>query len=272
MRNIRFILILSLILSLSLSLFGCKPSYSKDNLTEQLVLLCAKESKKEVQSYLIGNTLYTILEMKDALNSDLRLSEDTLDAIQNVMMCANRVSLSTDEDLKFFVVIIFDSTKNIEIIFSQYVEDVRRWMLGNISRNDFYSRSLTDIKVKPKGYSPKKEILNEITIPEFIGRQVVLQVKREMEENILIQVLINFEHMDWAFKEDENGPYFEYTVFRIEKNDKVADKGLGADESMGVVDLITQKHDEVSKKYQFTNYKGIVIKTDDGKQIFSSLQ
>jgi len=122
---------------------GCNPSYPKGSIEKQTQEKIKKEVGFDCKAFLLGKTFYIFTDFKDKINPSMKVSNEIFEAIQNIMLTATNVSLSTDADIKFFCVVIIDSSKGIKIVFKQYIEDVRKWFYGLISRDDFFSRSLT---------------------------------------------------------------------------------------------------------------------------------
>jgi hypothetical protein len=277
-------LFLSVFLFFSFSFNGCKATYPKEDLVGSIEKLCKKEVGKNVECIKTGKTLYTILYLDNMLDKEMKINDKTLDLIQNVMLSVNRVVLSTDAKIDFFVVIIADQASGMELIFTQYMDDLKRWMLGSISREDFFSRSLTEFSNHEKGFIFDASNLPEITLPIFISRQVSNLVKKELEKNVIMQILMNVRKVEGDFK---NG-YFEYLIDRIDRNNDVELIDLGTKnnnvkngntnvntkendkskkneipQAFDLVKLIKDYHAQVVQKYKFSSYKGFIIKTDN---------
>ncbi|MFC1546549.1 hypothetical protein ACFL4O_02400 [bacterium] len=254
-----------LIILLIIPLFsGCKASYSKEKLTESICKLCEKEIGSKIECALKGKTLYTLLYLTDLLNKDMKLSEKTVDIIQSVLLSVNRVTLSTDAEIDFFVVIIADKSSGVEIVFTQYIDDLRRWILSNISRSDFFSRSLTDITIKEKDRIIDLDIMPEISLPDFMTKLVVSLIKKDFEQNMILQILMNVAKIEASFKEG----YFNYNIHKLDPSSKLLLEKPD-DKYPDILSKIKETHDKVKNKYKFTEFKGFLIKLED-KILFDS--
>jgi hypothetical protein len=270
-------LFLLVFLCFGFSFIGCKATYPKEKLTDSVARLCKQEVGKNVECVQKGKTLYTILYLDNMVDKEMKIGDKTLDVIQNVLLSVNRVVLSTDAKIDFFVVIIADQASGMELVFTQYMDDLRRWMLSSISRDDFFSRSLTEFSNHEKGFIFDTEHLPEITLPVFLARQTSNLVKKDLEKNVIMQILMNVRKVDGDFK---NG-YFEYLVDKIDENNDVELVDLGmknnnnngkqngknkkndVPKSLDLIKLIKDSHNQVVQKYKFANYKGVIIKTDN---------
>ncbi|MFC1566456.1 hypothetical protein ACFL4A_01280 [bacterium] len=253
----------TLLLLFVFNITSCNPpSYPKEELVDRLKEMCFKETKINVDAYHINSTLYTYVKVENILDEKAQLSEKALETIQNVVLCANRVSLSTDAKIKFFVVSIFDPNKKFEVVFTQYIEDVRRWILSNISRSDFFSRSLTEFFSHQNEYYYDPAKLTGMSLSEFIVRLILKRSKSDLDQNMVVQVLMNIETVYGFYKVEDDVPFFEYYLTKIEKDKEVSKVTIG--NFTGVSQMLEEYTEEFCKKYRFKEYKGIVVKTSDG--------
>ena len=178
--------IITILCLLVLVFSGCKPTYPSQTLEKQTQEKIKKEVGYDCKAFLVGKTFYIFTDFKNKINESLTVSDSIFQAIQNIMLTATNVSLSTDADIKFFCVVIIDSSKGIQIVFKQYVEDVRKWFYGLISRDDFFSRSLTDISVGKKNYVFNKSDFKEIDMTDFILDQTIYRTKNNIKAELEI--------------------------------------------------------------------------------------
>lgn len=215
--------IIVIFVSLSFLFFvGCKPTYPSADLSRQAEQKIKKEVGYNCKAFLIGKTFYVFTDFKGKINPSMSVSTDVFDAIQNIMLIVTNISLSTDADIKFFSVVIIDSSKGIRIVFKQYVEDVRRWFYGLISRDDFFSRSLTDISMVNKNYVFNKNDFKEILMTDFILDQTVYRMKNniKLDMDILEKDAKKIEHRK-IDKGDKNALANQYKqIVKINKQMK----------------------------------------------------
>jgi hypothetical protein len=172
---------LILIFLVFLSFFGCKPTYSSATLEKQTEQKIKQEVGYKCKALLIGKTFYVFTDFRGKINPSLTVSNDIFESIQNIMLIVTNISLSTDADIKFFSVVIIDSSKGVKIVFKQYVEDVQKWFYGLVSRDDFFSRSLTDISMTKKNYVFNKNDFPEIKMTDFILEQTIYRMKNNIK-------------------------------------------------------------------------------------------
>ena len=163
---------------------GCKPTYPSATIEKQTEEKIKKEIGYDCKAFLVGKTFYVFTDFKGKINPSLTVSNDIFESIQNIMLTATNVSLSTDADIKFFCVVIVDSSKGVRIVFKQYVEDVQKWFYGLISRDDFFSRSLTDISMVQKNYVFNKSDFKEISMTDFILEQTIYRLKNNIKTEL----------------------------------------------------------------------------------------
>ena len=142
-----------LIFSLTVSLFisGCgKPTFPKEHVIELARKLCKDEYHMDVDSKILGRTLGTYFVLENIFDHQQGLSKDASDRIADILLGITRVSLSTDADIDFFTVVAADKTiPGVETIFVRHITDVKKFLIGVISRDDFFQRLLIDVRYNP---------------------------------------------------------------------------------------------------------------------------
>jgi len=215
------------LLALASSMFfssGCgKITYPKEKLEESVVDLCKKEYDIDIDVHLAGETLVTYLPLTNLFNLKLGLSENAQDKVQDVLLSASRVVLSTDAEIEFYCVIAQDvRLPEIQLVIIKYVDDVKRAFYRDISRSEYFKRSLIDINENPQakkekaiidvfdkmklekdaqekvlddffrsppsslkgfGYWNGEFYVRDITLPEFLAEQAASRVRLRFREN-----------------------------------------------------------------------------------------
>ncbi|MDR1952576.1 MAG: hypothetical protein LBQ37_03580 [Elusimicrobiota bacterium] len=170
-----------LILSISfLFLFSaCNvPTYPKESMDQSLKELIKKESGIDSTVTIIGNTIYLDIETEGFLSSD---DKDLQDAQHNFSVAVSnilRVVLSSDSNIKYMVVNAFTPQKNILYRYIQNIDDYKSYYYERISRDDYFSRNILELKA---GKDIVKKIIDdkhEITNDEFAGRLIVADIER----------------------------------------------------------------------------------------------
>jgi len=171
---------------LVLSLSGCGPTYPKDRVPEAIRDLCKTEYGVEVEVKVIGRTIGIYVPVPELVDANLAFTKPALEKIDDVVMSASRVALSTDGDFNFFVVIAKDpDMPGMELVLTRCVEDVKRAMVMDISRGEYLERMVTEFNFIPQssdtGDPGGEFILKDIDRDEFLARQAEQRLRRESQ-------------------------------------------------------------------------------------------
>ncbi|MFA5143382.1 MAG: hypothetical protein WC522_04345 [Candidatus Omnitrophota bacterium] len=201
---------------------GCAPTYPKEKVAESIVRLCKKEYKLDVKVATIGKTVAIYAPLADLWDPMFALTKHAGEELNDIILSISRVSLSTDADYKFYVVIAHDTRlPEIQIIIVKAVEDVKRFMLSDISRGEFSKRMLIDKRISPQakkehaikevfekmgldrkwqdavmndffrsqpaslgdiGYWNGRFYVKDVSLPEFLAEQIAARIKMEFFE------------------------------------------------------------------------------------------
>jgi len=152
MRMGRFsLLLVSCTLGLVLFTTGCGPTYPKEKFKESIIRLCKKEYKIDVKVKAVGKTVAIYLPLTNLLDFTFALTPEAGEKINQVILNVTRVILSTDAKYDFYCVMAHDvRIPEIQIVIIKSVEDVRRFLLGDISRGEYGKRMLIDMRIAPQ--------------------------------------------------------------------------------------------------------------------------
>ena len=218
----QFILLASL-LAILLCAPGCEnATYPREKLAEAVKEMCREEYKIEVDVAIENNTLAIYLPVVNLFDLTLNLSENAQKEIQNVLFGATRAALSTDANIQFYCLIAQDvRMPEIQLVVIKYVDDIKRAYLSDISRGDYFKRTLIDINENPQakkeqsiaqvfekiklnkemqdkvmedffrappsslegiGYWQNEFYIKNITLEEFLAQQIATRVKGRFRE------------------------------------------------------------------------------------------
>jgi len=210
---------------------GCAPTYPEAKLANAVVKVCREEYGAEIEAKLAGKTLaiyIPIPSLFEGLTSkDTDASEKTKKIIDNVIFVVSRVVVSTDANLNFYVIIMQDPNNPLlEFLVIKNVMDTKRYMLSDISRNEYGKRVVRDFKVTPQfqkaqvikellgngqvtdenmkilqekiltmqaesiddiGYWEKKFYVKDITVEEFIEKQIQGRVQDNFRDDAYLK-------------------------------------------------------------------------------------
>ncbi|MDP8218010.1 MAG: hypothetical protein P9M03_04730 [Candidatus Theseobacter exili] len=127
---------------------GCdKHSFPKAKVISSVKQMCMDEYNLDVDVKVIGKTIGVCFEADDLIDTKKGFNEKAVEHLGNILLSVSRVCLSTDADFEFYVIIAKDrSMPGIEVLFIRHVYDVKRFLLGSVSRNDFFNRLLIDYR------------------------------------------------------------------------------------------------------------------------------
>ena len=172
----RFFL-MGLSLSILFSSAGCNEvTYPKATLRESIIKLCRDEYNLDVDVTLLGKTLAVYMPLMDLFGPTLGLSEEAQDKVQDVIMGASRITLSTDADIEFYCIITQDvRIPEIQLVIIKYVDDIKRAFYYDISRGEYFKRTLIDMSENPQAKKEKAitDVLDKMELDQEMRDKVL---------------------------------------------------------------------------------------------------
>jgi len=205
-----------------LSLAGCGATYPKEKLKEAIIDLCKREYTIDVKVTTVGNTIGIYVPLSDLIDFTFSLTGTAKQKINDVILGASRVVLSTDANYEYYCLIAHDiRIPEIQIVIIKTVDDVRRFQYGNISMGEYSKRILIDMRFSPQarkekairdvfekmsvdkkwqedilndffraeptalgdiGYWNDRFYLKDIKLPEFLAEQIASRIKIRFKE------------------------------------------------------------------------------------------
>lgn len=128
-----------------------KASYPKQKLIHSVKEMCLKEYGLDVEVKYVGKTLGTYVQLASLFDRKKGLNQEASEKVADILLSVTRVSLSTDADVQYYLVIAADnSIPGMEAVFIRYVDDVKKFWYGSISREDFFQRMMIDVRFTPQ--------------------------------------------------------------------------------------------------------------------------
>ncbi|MCX5715476.1 MAG: hypothetical protein NTV07_01170 [Candidatus Omnitrophica bacterium] len=280
-----FLVLCSLIIS------GCgAPTYPKNKIYESVVSLCKKEYRIDVDAKVTGNTVAVYLPAENLFDAVFNIDPIASKKINDVILGISRVVISTDATLDFYVVIAQDpKMPEVEIVYIRYVDDVKRFLLGGLSRGEYGKRAVIAIKTPPqaereriikelfdklnikdadeliKGYVEaeepisgigeisywnKKFFIKEVSTSEFLATQIAERIKTAFREDKDLNKWYEAKTIDGKFVENPGGE--GNFVFTVNFSDRVAPLYLESGLELGA---------QAKRALVFTRLFGIVSET-----------
>jgi hypothetical protein len=179
---------------------GCKPTFPKTKVSDSIIKLCRDEYNTEVKVETVGKTLGIYMPLDNLLDSSLQLSEESFKKLGDVLQVLSRVALSTDANLEFITLVARDSKiSGFELVLTRYVEDIKRFMVGDISQGEYIKRMLFETRLDPKvllldlalkDKEEKKErseseefSIEEVHLPDFLAKQASRRIEEKFKED-----------------------------------------------------------------------------------------
>ena len=234
------------------SLSGCTPTYPKEKFAESIVRLCKTEYKLDVKAATIGKTVVIYVPLPELWDLTFALTKQAGEQINDVILSVSRVALSSDAQYDFYVVIAHDvRIPEIQIIIVKYVDDVKRFMLNDISRGEFSKRMLIDKRINPQakkehavkevfekmgldkkwqdsvmndffrsqpaalgdiGYWNDKFYIKDISLPEFLAEQSASRMRMEFFDDKALSEAVVIKSSKGEYLSGGGKHYFQISV------------------------------------------------------------
>lgn len=296
MKNRAVFLIITGYCLLVTALSGCAPTYPKEKFADSIVRLCKDEYKLDVKVATIGKTVTIYVPLPELWDMTFSLTQKAGEEINDVILSVSRVALSTDAQYDFYVVIAHDMRiPEIQIIIIKSVEDVKRFMLNDISRGEFAKRMLVDKRINPQakkehaikevfekmgldnkwqdavmndffraqpaalgdiGYWNDKFYVKDIAMPEFLAEQVASRIRMDFYEDKALADTIVVKASKGTYASGNGNHYFQIELLFESK----AFSQMGSGD---VVNTVFKKSLEVAADvlhgYSYDAYEYIVL-------------
>lgn len=277
-------------------LTGCAPTYPKEKFADSIVRVCKREYKLDVKVGTMGKTVAIYVPLQELWDMTFALTKRAGEEINDVILTVSRVALSTDANYDFYVVIAHDvRIPEIQIIIIKSVDDVKRFMLNDISRGEFSKRMLIDKRINPQakkehavkevfekmgldkkwqdtvmndffraqpaalgdiGYWNERFYIKDIVLPEFLAEQIANRVRMDFFEDKALSETIVIKSAKGTYVTEGGKHHFQIEVLAEPKS--FAQLG-----SAEMVNSVFKKSLEVAihvlHGYQFKDYEYIEI-------------
>jgi hypothetical protein len=228
---------------------ACNVTYPKNDILQSLESLVKKECNQDSKAYLVGRTLYLDIELDGVTSADDKTVSQTIYKMNLVVFAAERVVLSSDSDIKYIVVTIYNSYKNVAFRIAYSVDDIKSHFYMRISRSDFDSRKLLETE-GPLTAANMIEDRHDIADQEYVGRLVASQVNIFLEADVILAQMTRLKYVAV-----ENG------IFVFSASDIIDGKNIYL-----VRNILSEKAKDYSKKYNIF-FKGVKVIAFSGETL-----
>ncbi|MBN1526702.1 MAG: hypothetical protein JW919_03855 [Candidatus Omnitrophica bacterium] len=155
---------------------GCGPTYPKERFKESIVDVCKKDYGLDVKADVSGKTIAIYLALPNLIDFTFSITKEAGDKINDVILSVSRVALSSDADFDFYCVIAHDTRiPEVQIIIIKSVNDVKRFLLNDISRGEYAKRMLIDMRFSPQAQKERaiKDVFDKMSLDSKWQEQVM---------------------------------------------------------------------------------------------------
>jgi hypothetical protein len=282
---------------------GCTPTYSKDKFKESIVKVCKDEYKLDVKAETLGKTVAVYLPLENLIDFTFSITKSAGEKINNVILTVSRIALSTDAKFDFYIVIAHDiRIPEIQIVIIKTVEDVKRFLLNDISRNDYAKRMIIDIRFSPQaqkeraiqevfekaaidkkaqedvmqeffrseptglgdiGYWNGKFYIKDITMHEFLAEQIASRVKMAFHEDKALTDALMMKASKGSYSSKDNKRTFK---LEISTERKFAAKPEVATDYAILLKAALNEASQAIRSYDFKDFDDIEISYQKDKE------
>lgn len=238
-----FLLLLCTLYAIPYTLFltGCCPTYPKADIEPAVIKLCKQEYKINVSAKVYGSTLAVFLPAENLFDAVLNLDAKASKKINDVILGVSRVTLSTDARFDFYIVIAQDpKATEVEIVYIRYVDDVKRFLLGDISRDEYARRAVIMLKTPPQ--AEREKILRDLFVKLNVEKPDDM-VKEYMENETSVSGIGEISYWDGKFFMKDVG-LAEFLAVQAEERMKME----------------FRQNSDLNKWYELKNVEGRFIK------------
>jgi len=244
----------------SLAGLSCSPTYPKEKIIEGVKKLCEKEYNVEVEVAIEGSTMGVRLPIEGLFDPETyQINAKAFDKITGVMLSASRVALSGDRSIEFYTVIAYDKkAPGAEVVMTRYVQDLRRFFLGDISRGEFSKRMVFDVRFNPQGIIDTwfgSFTLKQYELSDFMLIQIERRITDEFRENSALAGKFKVISCDGFYADGKIKFTVDICMEGLPMSELIHGKGWRDQ----VLELCAQKITQVIYIYNFNQVEAIEI-------------
>ena len=169
---------------------GCtnRPTYPKAHMAESLQQILHADSLA-TQVRFIDHTLAVQLSYEDALaQSDDQISIGPAfdEAARRVLTAVHRVLLSTDAEVRFYVLVISDpKVPGAYLTLVRYLDDIRRANANMIDTLEMFARTIIELDyVGPAHLTLEQYVPRDISLEEFLSWQLARRIQYSLSDEL----------------------------------------------------------------------------------------
>jgi hypothetical protein len=241
-------------LVLSATVGGCSgPTYPKERLAESLQQVLAEDQLKSVVRF-FEHTLAVQLEYPDALaqqGNDIVVGPAFHEAARKVLSALHRVLLSTDADVRFYVLLLSDpQTPGAYLTMVRYLDDVRRADVNILNTEEVLERTVFDLNyVGDKTLTIEQYVPRGIKMEEFLSWQLARRLQHQLMETLQLSGRAEVGRCGGEFRNGE----FAFTLNVTPTSEGSLDEATVTQ----IFQTSTQEIANVLSSYQFNSFEAV---------------
>lgn len=228
-----------------------KPTFPGNQVASALKLMCSNDYRLSIEARRQGDNLQAFFWKVGLLKpGHTEMKSEAAEALERVLLCATRISLSTDAPLRFIEVKMADVLTGSSVALWRYVPDIRDSMYTRMGTEEYINRLVVEVNAQPSAKDRMDGTIHwdvPITMAEFLAKQVVLRAKRQSP--VSLQAHEDLSHPQTLVVVVENWPM-------IEKE--------GAQQKKKVTDLVENMAKTVVRGYQFQGFRNVILQDSRG--------
>lgn len=169
---------------------GCeiRPTYPRAQLTESLRKILEQEHV-EASVRFIDHTLAVQFAYPGALiqaNNQITIGPAFDEAARKALMATHRVLLSSDAEIRFYVLLLSDpGMPGAYLTMIRYVDDVRRAYANMLDTPEMFDRTVFDLNViGPRPLTLEQYVPRDIRLGEFLSWQLSRRIQRALAQEL----------------------------------------------------------------------------------------
>lgn len=167
---------------------GTEPTYRKDTLVPSLDQIL-KHDGVDARVRLLDHTIAVQFSAPQTLTQQggqITLGPKFDEAVRTVLIATHRVLLSSDADIRFYVLLMSDpAVPGAYLTLARYVDDVKRANANMIDTPEIYSRTVFDLNfVGPQSVTLERYVPRDIKLEEFLSWQLARRIQQALAERL----------------------------------------------------------------------------------------
>jgi hypothetical protein len=239
----------------ALLLAGCSsaPTFPTERLADDLQRLLAEEQLKTSVRF-IDHTVAVKLEFAGSLSQvegQVGLGPGFDEATRKVLTQIHRVLLSTDADIRFYVLLLSDpGVPGIYLTLVRYMDDVKRAQANMLDTPEMFARTIFELNMAgPEPLTIDQYVPRDIRLEEFLSWQLARRIQYTLAETLRESGLASVGRCGGEFRNGE----FAFTLDVAPASEQPLDNAT-LEQVFETSSAVVTK---VLASYQFDNFNAV---------------